>query len=273
MQQHHPRIESLNQWADDSWKRFMVESTVDVAVSLRNVSMTFPPAMQALRPITLEIPRGQFICFLGPSGCGKSTLLRIIAGLQTPTGGETRKRKSDLAYVFQDAHLLPWRNVVRNVALPLELAGIGRYQRFSAARGMLEQIQLHEFLDHHPAELSGGMKMRVSLARALVTEPSLLLLDEPFAAVDEMTRQKLDELLLDLWRQRQMTVIFVTHSVTEAVFLSQRAIVLSPRPGRVILDHAVDLPDRRDVALRSEASFAAQCGILYRALEQGGQNP
>jgi NitT/TauT family transport system ATP-binding protein len=242
------------------------------AITLENVSMTFPPSTAALSPITLNIPRGRFICLLGPSGCGKSTLLRIIAGLQRPTTGliEYASESQSLSYVFQDAHLLPWRNVIRNVALPLELAGVDKADRIESAGDMLTQVGLGEFLRHYPAQLSGGMKMRVSLARALVGNPSLLLLDEPFAAVDEMTRQKLDEQLLDLWRERGMTVIFVTHSVTEAVFLAQRAIVFSPRPGRVLLDHESNLPPKRDLALRSDPQFAAECGVLYRALDQGG---
>jgi NitT/TauT family transport system ATP-binding protein len=243
-----------------------------IAIALENVSMTFPSGTAALSPIALNIPRGQFVCLLGPSGCGKSTLLRIIAGLQRPsTGSIAHERGSKwLSYVFQDAHLLPWRNVLRNVALPLELAGVDKATRLATASAMLSQVGLGEFLRHYPAQLSGGMKMRVSLARALVGNPSLLLLDEPFAAVDEMTRQRLDEQLLELWRQRGMTVVFVTHSVTEAVFLAQRAIVFSPRPGRVLLDHEISLPAKRDLALRSDAQFAAECGILYRALEQGG---
>ncbi|HEY1686764.1 MAG TPA: ABC transporter ATP-binding protein [Tepidisphaeraceae bacterium] len=244
-----------------------------IAIALDNVAMTFPRGTQALRPVSLQIAAGQFLCLLGPSGCGKSTLLRIIAGLQMPSAGEVIRDDGagSVSFVFQDAHLLPWRNISRNVTLPLELAGIEKSTRRARASEMLEQVGLADFQRHYPAQLSGGMKMRASLARALVSNPSLLLLDEPFAAVDEMTRQKLDEQLLELWRKRGMTVIFVTHSVAEAAFLGQRAVVFSPRPGRVLLDHVLDLPAQRNLALRSDPQFARECGVLYQALEQGGR--
>lgn len=243
-----------------------------IAIALHNVAMTFADGTKALKPISLQIQRGEFACFLGPSGCGKSTLLRIIAGLLEPTTGRVTRQGANLpvGFVFQDAHLLPWRSVLGNVALPLELAGVGKSERLDAAAEILQQVALGDFLRHYPAQLSGGMRMRVSLARALVTRPPLLLLDEPFAALDEITRQRLDEQLLELWHEHGTTICFVTHSVTEATFLGQRAIVFSPRPGRVVLDHVIDLPERRDARLRGEARFAAECGILFRALEAGG---
>ena len=210
-----------------------------VAVDLHGISRVFPGPVAALDPIDLHIPGGQFLAMIGPSGCGKSTLLRIIAGLDKPTTGTLQAGPSGpghpakIAYVFQDAHLLPWRNVLRNVALPLELMGVSKSHRNESAIAAIEQVGLADALRRYPAQLSGGMRMRVSLARALVTNPDLLLLDEPFAALDEITRQQLDEQLHELWRSRGMTVIFVTHSIIEAAFLAQRAIVLTRRPGRI----------------------------------------
>jgi NitT/TauT family transport system ATP-binding protein len=164
---------------------------------------------------------------------------------------------------------LPWRNALNNVALPLELVGAPRATRLTAAASAIERVGLADAITRYPAELSGGMRMRVSLARALVTNPSLLLLDEPFAALDEITRQELDEQLHTLWFERRMTVIFVTHSIIEATFLAQRAVVLTRRPARVILDHTLDLPARRSAAIRTEPQFAGQMRVLFEALEQG----
>jgi NitT/TauT family transport system ATP-binding protein len=241
-----------------------------VAVRVAGVSKVFDGGTRALDAVSLAVPAGQFLALLGPSGCGKSTLLRIVAGLERPTTGEIAIRDdAALGYVFQDAHLLPWRTALRNVTLPLELRGVAKPARVEAATRVLEQVGLGEFLHRYPAQLSGGMRMRVSLARALVTDPKLLLMDEPFAALDEITRQRLDEQLLDLWRARAMTVVFVTHSVAEAAFLAQRAVVFSARPGRVVLDHASSLPERRTAALRGEAAFARECRVLFEALETG----
>jgi NitT/TauT family transport system ATP-binding protein len=254
-----------------------IESTKEprgVGVSLSTVRRVFPGGLTAVDGIDLNISPGEFIALLGPSGCGKSTLLRMIAGLDQPTSGEIRMSSGErcrLAYVFQDAYLLPWRSVLRNVALPLELKGIAKSQRLEAARDAIEQVGLSEFLRSYPAQLSGGMRMRVSLARALVTNPDLLLLDEPFAALDEITRAGLDLQLRDLWQARGMTVIFVTHSITEAAFLAQRAIVFTPRPARIVIDHRIDLPTTRDNALRGDARFARETGVLLEALERGGE--
>ncbi|MGD0770754.1 MAG: ABC transporter ATP-binding protein [Tepidisphaeraceae bacterium] len=224
----------------------------------------------AIENLALEIGRGEFVAVLGPSGCGKSTLLRIMAGLERPSSGTVEIRQGRIAYVFQDAHLLPWRNVLRNAALPLELMGMGRAERLSAAREALEQVGLAEAVRRYPAELSGGMKMRVSLARALVTRPDFLLLDEPFAALDEINRQKLDEQLRELWLRHRMTVVFVTHSTAEATFLANRAVVLSSRPARTVADLAVDLPERRVASVRSSPQFAEVTRQIYDALERGG---
>ena len=242
-----------------------------VALRLRAVQKTFAPDVRALDPIDLELPAGQFLSILGPSGCGKSTLLRLIAGLEKPTAGtiECSAAARRIAFVFQDAHLLPWRKVLGNVALPLELAGVSRDQRERAAKDAIEQVGLGDAIERYPAQLSGGMRMRVSLARALVTEPQLLLLDEPFAALDEITRQRLDDQLRELWLRRRMTVIFVTHSIVEGAFLAERAVVMSRRPGRIVLDHALVLPERRDGALRTEPAFAREMRVLFKALEAG----
>jgi NitT/TauT family transport system ATP-binding protein len=200
----------------------------------------------------------------------------MIAGLDRPDrgileadhGGADRQRA--IAYVFQDANLLPWRNVLRNVALPLELMGVAKRQRLERAREALGQVGLSDAIDRYPAALSGGMRMRVSLARALVTRPTLLLLDEPFAALDEITRHHLDEQLRSLWQKNGMTVLFVTHSTTEAAFLAQRAIVFSSRPAKIVLDHKLDLPAERTGSVRAEPDFARQTRVLYEALDRGG---
>ena len=224
----------------------------------------------AIENLTLNIGRGEFVAILGPSGCGKSTLLRIIAGLEQPTSGSVEIGPGRIAYVFQDAHLLPWRNVLRNAALPLELMGTRRSGRLAAARETLQQVGLADSVRRYPAELSGGMKMRVSLARALVTRPDFLLLDEPFAALDEITRQKLDEQLRGLWLRHRMTVVFITHSTAEAAFLANRAVVLSSRPATAVADLAVDLPEKRETSVRTSPRFAGITRQIYDALERGG---
>ncbi len=252
-----------------------IQPTSALRIRLNDVTRTFEGDLRAVDHVNFEIEPGQFTALLGPSGCGKSTLLRLIAGLDRPTTGQvlldgappTRQGRHDVAYVFQEPHLMPWRNILRNVALPLELRGLPRRQRLRLAQETLDQVGLGDFARHYPAQLSGGMRMRASLARALVTDPKLLLLDEPFAALDELTRHALDQQLHDLWRRRRMTVLFVTHSIAEAAFLAQRTIVFSPRPARIILDHLLDLPQPREPALRGEPAYAAQMRILYKALE------
>jgi NitT/TauT family transport system ATP-binding protein len=213
------------------------------------VSHAFSPGGPVLQDLDLEIEAGSLVALLGPSGCGKSTLLRFVSGLAVPSAGAICLTSGDgtpadvkpkLAFVFQDAQLLPWRSVIDNVALPLELQGSSRPEARERARGPLSEVELSDVHDRFPGELSGGMRMRVSIARALVTEPELLLLDEPFAALDELTRQRMDERLRALWLARRMTVIFVTHSLAEAAFLAERALVMSRRPGRIDPQHRSD---------------------------------
>jgi NitT/TauT family transport system ATP-binding protein len=229
----------------------------------------FGDGTAALDGIDLEVGPGSFVAILGPSGCGKSTLLRLVSGLETPTTGmlSVRGRR---AFVFQDAHLLPWRTVVDNVALPLELRGTPRSEARRLAEGPLADVELSDALGRFPDELSGGMRMRVSIARALATDPELLLLDEPFAALDELTRQRLDERLRALWAKKRTTILFVTHSLTEAVFLAERAVVLSKRPGRVVLDREISLPQERTGKIRTDVAFARETALLYEALEEHG---
>lgn len=234
--------------------------------------------------LDLEVAPGAFVALLGPSGCGKSTLLRLVAGLdradagaavveaeEGPGGaGGAGGARAPIAYVFQDAHLLPWRSVLENTALPLELAGAPVEERRAAARAALLQVGLDDVGARVPAELSGGMRMRVSLARAMVTRPRLLLLDEPFAALDELTRSRLDDQLRALWTELGMTVLFVTHSIIEAAYLAERAVVLSPRPARIVADRTLALPAERTAALRTEPAFAREVRALQEALERGG---
>ncbi len=240
-----------------------------VAVRLTGVEKTFSSGTAAVAPITLDIARGSFVSLVGPSGCGKSTLLRMMAGLLAPSAGDVGRMAGGIGFVFQDATLMPWADVAANVALPLAL----ERRPIDAVPETLKRVGLDGFERAYPRELSGGMRMRASLARAIVTSPTLLLMDEPFAALDEFTRFRLNDDLRALWRQNQWTVVFVTHSIREAVFLSERVVVMSPRPGRVIADVAVDLPDHRDETVRASHALADQCArigeILRRALDGG----
>jgi NitT/TauT family transport system ATP-binding protein len=243
-------------------------------VDMCGIQRTFPGPVQAIDGVDLQVKEGEFLAILGPSGCGKSTLLRIIAGLDKPDAGTMNiaagsNAQRRIGYVFQDAHLLPWRSVLENVALPLELMGVAKLEREAAARATVKLVGLEDALTRYPAELSGGMRMRASLARALVAKPKLLLLDEPFAALDEISRQQLDEQLYQLWCEQHITIIFVTHSIIEAAFLAQRAIVMTRRPARVVLDHSLALPMQRDAALRTTVEFAHEMKVLFEALQSG----
>jgi NitT/TauT family transport system ATP-binding protein len=225
-------------------------------VSLKRVGKRFPNGTLALQDMSLDVGDHDFISFLGPSGCGKSTALRLIAGLSPVSGGEltwhqprapgTPRTDRDLGFVFQEPTLMPWATVFDNVFLPLRLAGVSRDAADATVRDVLAMVGLTRFSTVYPRELSGGMKMRVSIARALVTHPRLLLMDEPFAALDEMTRSKLNNDLLAIWKEHRFTVIFVTHSVYESVYLSDRIVVMAPRPGRVIDEIRIDEPYPRN---------------------------
>ena len=238
---------------------------------IENVRRAFE-ANVVIAGMNLRIEAGEFLAVLGPSGCGKSTLLRMIAGLDRPDAGsiatEPEGGRFQRAFVFQDAHLLPWRTVLDNAALPLELMGVEREARHAKAREALEQVGLTEAIARYPAQLSGGMRMRVSLARALVTEPQLLLLDEPFAALDEITRFHLDVQLRELWRERRMTVVFVTHSISEAAFLADRAVVMGKRGGNVTLDRTMALPEERTNELRADPRLGLEMKMLLGAIEE-----
>ena len=243
------------------------------SISLRGVGRRYASGPAVLEGIDLDVPGGQFLAILGPSGCGKSTLLRLIAQLDAQSEGtlaSDAEASSRKAFVFQDPTLLAFRTTLGNVALPLELQGMAKPEREARAQQALRRVGLEATGAKYPAELSGGMRMRVSLARALVTEPSLLMLDEPFAALDELTRNKLDDDLRALWLELRMTVIFVTHSIAEALYLGERAVVLGGRPAHIRLDHQVRLPTERTQALRHEARFAAESKTLYDALADAG---
>jgi len=241
------------------------------AIKLESVTKHYMAGLHALDPLNLSIEPGEFVSLLGPSGCGKSTLLRLIAELTPPTSGKLTTTASahqgEMGYVFQDAHLLPWRTVLDNVKLPLELRGVPKDDQTQKASHAVHELGLDEASELFPNQLSGGMAMRVSLARALVTQPKLLLLDEPFAALDEFTRHRLGENLRELWTQHRMTVIFVTHSVSESAFLANRTLVFSRRPGRILKDHRSQLPERRGSALRTEPTFTQEVRVLYETLQ------
>ncbi len=230
-----------------------------VTVAIDGVSRRFRSGFLALTEVDLTIAAGELVAVVGPSGCGKSTLLKIIAGLLTPTGGvvDFGGSRPETGYVFQDAHLLPWRTAIRNVELFLEVDGVRKAERRDRARRALRLVGLADFETSYPAELSGGMKMRVSLARTFATDPELMLFDEPFAALDEITRNRLNNDLIRLQRDRGVTGVFVTHSIGEAVFLADRVAVMSPAPGRIV--GVVDVPfgDDRRAELRTSPEFAA----------------
>ena len=239
-------------------------------VAARGVSKVFANGVRALDGASLDVGQGEFLSVLGPSGCGKSTLLRIIAGLTPPSAGaiEWPAGKTDLGFVFQEPTLMPWATALGNVALPLRLGGVARGEREARAADALGHVGLAGFEHTWPRELSGGMKMRVSIARALVTAPRLLLMDEPFAALDEITRHRLNADLLALWERTGFTVVFVTHSVFESVFLSQRIAVMAARPGRVLSEIAVDAPYPRTAAFRTSADYAARCRLASARLAE-----
>jgi NitT/TauT family transport system ATP-binding protein len=236
-------------------------------VSLRGIGKTFERGTVALGGLDLDVRDGEFVSLLGPSGCGKSTALHIIAGLSAPSSGtvEWPQGESKIGFVFQEPTLMPWADVAANVRLPLTLAHADAGAN-EAVTGWLARVGLADFAQSYPRELSGGMKMRASIARALVTGPQLLLMDEPFAALDEITRFKLNNELAALWHELRRTVIFVTHSVFESVYLSQRIVVMTPRPGRVFAEVAIPAPYPRDELFRTSGEYAGYCRQVAETL-------
>ena len=249
-------------------------ATAGLAVSLRGITKIYDNGVMALGPLDLDVIRGEFVSLLGPSGCGKSTALRLIAGLNAPSSGTVgvanragqARAGHAVGFVFQEPTLMPWANVRENVRLPLKLAHAAATEANARVAEALTQVGLAEFADAYPRELSGGMKMRVSLARALVTDPDILLMDEPFAALDEITRFRLNNDLLSLWRNLRKTVIFVTHSVFESVYLSQRVIVMTSRPGRIGAEFRIDATEPRNEDFRTSADYAGYCRKVSSAL-------
>ncbi len=235
-------------------------------VSLRGVGKTFENGVAALDGLNLDIAEGEFVPLLGPSGCGKSTALRIIAGLSEASAGAAAAPAGNIGFVFQDPTLLPWTTMAGNVALPFTLGAAGNSEPHAAVARALARVALSEFAEAYPRELSGGMRMRAAIARALVTEPRLLLMDEPFAALDEITRFRLNNDLLAVWQELRRTVVFVTHSVFESVYLSQRILVMTPRPGRVFAEIAIPVSYPRDERFRTSAEYAGYCRQVSDAL-------
>jgi NitT/TauT family transport system ATP-binding protein len=247
-----------------------------LAVSLRDVTKVYGNGVAALGPFDLNVRAGEFVSLLGPSGCGKSTALRIIAGLSEQTSGSVRvaargardRSRHDVGFVFQEPTLMPWATVRANVQLPLDLAHVSRAEADTRVSQALAQVGLAEFAEVYPRELSGGMKMRVSLARALVTDSDILLMDEPFAALDEITRFRLNNDLLSLWRKLRKTVVFVTHSVFESVYLSQRVVIMTSRPGRIAREFRIDATEPRGEEFRTSSEYASYCRGVSAALAQ-----
>lgn len=269
MSQSNPVPASAGTFSADSGSRRPL-------VRLSGVSKVFSNGTTALQNMTMDIRQGEFISLLGPSGCGKSTVLRIIAGLGDPSSGTIEwptsghdasgKALPEISFVFQEPTLMPWATVFKNVWLPLRLKGISRQEAHDRVMEALEMVGLAKFADAYPRELSGGMKMRVSIARALVTRPKILLMDEPFAALDEITRFKLNNDLLHLWEKFGWTVVFVTHSVFESVYLSNRIVVMAARPGRVVNDMLVDAPYPREEDFRTTSVYNDYCRDASAAL-------
>jgi NitT/TauT family transport system ATP-binding protein len=257
-------------------------SAPDAVVSARAISKTFAGGgVTALQDIDLAVGRGEFVSLIGPSGCGKSTLLRVIGDLVEPTAGEIlvngktahrARLDRDYGIVFQAAVLYDWRTVAKNIALPLELVGWSRAKRAQRVEEMLKLVELEGFEKHYPWQLSGGMQQRVSIARALSFSPALLLMDEPFGALDEMTRERLNDELLRIWAETGSTVIFVTHSISEAVYLSTRVVVMSPRPGRITSVIPIDLGQPRSFETRESARFFELVTEVREALHAGGSD-
>ena len=242
-------------------------------LTIRDLSAVFPnenSGLHALDGITFDVHEREFVCVLGPSGSGKTTLLRLVAGLLKPTGGHVtfaRQQQPRIGMVFQQANLMPWRTVAQNIMLPLEVNGVGEGSARSKARDMIELVGLTGFEDSLPRDLSGGMAQRVAIARALIHDPDLLLLDEPFASLDAMTRERMWTELSRIWQAQKKTVIMVTHSINESLFLADRVLVLTQRPGNIKMDVTVDLPHPRKDDIRYTPHFGKLARKLREAIE------
>ena len=250
----------------------MTSALLQPSLQVRDLSVTYPNdngGLQALKDLTFDVHPREFICILGPSGSGKTTLLRVLAGLLPPSSGEVRflaEQAPLIGYVFQQANLMPWRSAMENIMLPLEMQGVPLENARSRAAELIELTGLKGFEDSWPRDLSGGMAQRVAIARALIQNPDLLLLDEPFGSLDELTRDRMGEELLDLWQNRRSTVLMVTHSVSEALLLSDRVLVLTPRPGQLALDYPVTLERPRCEEMRYTAPFGEMAQELRAAI-------
>ncbi len=248
-----------------------------VILEARNLSMIYKSrqgAVKALRDVSLEVREGEFVCIVGPSGCGKTTLLRILSGLLKPTSGYVlwkgeplRGPRPEMGFVFQKANLMPWRSALENVLLPLEVRGINGSEALEKASSLLRTMGLDGFFHNYPRELSGGMEQKVALARALVYDPDILFLDEPFSSLDALTRERLNLELASLWRNRCKTVVMVTHNLQEAIFLADRVMVMSPRPGTLKASFTVPFPHPRDLSLTFSPEFAALARRVREAIE------
>jgi NitT/TauT family transport system ATP-binding protein len=242
--------------------------TSEEVIAFRAAGKVFPDGTEAVRDVTFTLQRGEFLSVVGPSGCGKSTLLRMASGLGPHTSGDVASNVANIGYVFQDATLLPWRSVRKNVELLGELDGVSKERRAQRATEAIRLVGLEGFENHAPKALSGGMRMRASVARALTTRPPLFLLDEPFGALDEITRGQLNEELMRLFVSERFAAIFITHSISEAVYLSSRVLVLSPRPGRVVAEIEVPFPYPRSPELRFDPEFGRLSGEISHALRE-----
>lgn len=249
---------------------FMSES-VNALLDFENVGMTFPDGTRALQNISFSVKAGEFVTVVGPSGCGKSTLLRIASHLEQNTSGNCRVDRDSIGYVFQDATLMPWRTIRRNVELIAELHKLPKEERRERAQAAIDLVGLNGFEDKYPRQLSGGMKMRASLARSLVMQPKVFLFDEPFGALDEITRERLNDELLSLFQHEGFAGLFITHSISEAVYMSTKVLVMSARPGEIIASFDVPFSYPRSHDLRYEPEFAELCGHISHALRGAHQ--
>lgn len=240
----------------------------DSVLSFENAGLTFPDGTRALTNVSFDLKEGEFLTIVGPSGCGKSTLLRIASGLETPTEGSCSADLKTIGYVFQDATLLPWRSVRRNVELLAELHGRSKKEAEEVSKAVIETVGLSGFENKFPKQLSGGMRMRVSLARSLVLSPKVFLFDEPFGALDEITRERLNDEVLRLFELQKFAALFITHSISEAVYMSTKVLLMSPRPGQITSTFDVPFPFPRTHELRYRKEFAELCGEVSRCLRE-----